>query len=256
MTICYWLTKEDALLWSPHDILSFPSLFDVLALDFWSLWDFLQLLRGWKLLLRVLLPRSSLKGTEVPGHFLCWGLLQWEVHAKAEPFQSLVFAQVMPCIHQVLCTDLCSSSDLLISHFRMDIYTWTMHILLRSGMCSCNQVSPLVCMQQKGYSPKFQHHRWGFSGERERKTYSDSHHHFPWSLWNTWIFTCLFSDLLVLNVNICYSHLILSLSLDCKRLWVISSCGNPTSTFYISWAESLGNKQNQVTVVFHLCMGL
>lgn len=24
-------------------------------------------------------------------------------------------------------------------------------------MCSCNQEPPLVCMQQKGYSPKFQH---------------------------------------------------------------------------------------------------
>lgn len=100
------------------------------------------------------------------------------------------------------------------------------------------QVPPLVCTQQQGFSLKFQHQLGFFSGERERKTYSNWHDHylkdyFLWRLLNTWVFTCLFSDLLELKVDIQKSHLIPSSSLDFKGLQVIYS-GDPWSAFYIS----------------------
>lgn len=64
-----------------------------------------------------------------------------------------------------------------------------------------------------------------FYVHRERKTYSNWHDHylqdyFLWRLSNTWIFTCLFSDLLGLKVNIQKSHLIPSSSLDFTGLQV------------------------------------
>lgn len=165
--------------------------------------------------------------------------MQWEVYAKAEPFQSLVFVQMMPYIHQELCTALCMlkfrfayfslSNGYLCLKYTRFVEVWDVFLY------PCPSFSLYAA---EGIFTKIPAPGGAFLAKGKEKLIQTDIIASSGACETLGFLLVFFSDVLVLDVNICYSHLILSLSLDFKRLQVISPCGNPTHTFYVSRAES------------------
>lgn len=226
-----------------------PFLIDLHALGFCSHGNFLQLLRGWELVL--LLLHASLNGTEGYSTLLllqycqdisaslcwdfCWGRyvqrqktshfslplvpVQMMLYTHHEICTALYILKIAPLLKQVKAVTVASFSLLIRSlYFKYSDFAEVQGVFLY-------QVPPLACTQQQRFSMKFQDQLFFFLW-KGKETYSNWQDHylkdyFLWRLSNTWIFTCLFSDLLGLQVNIQKSHLLPPSSLDFEGFQVI-----------------------------------